>query len=145
MTGFVWLLLFAIAAAFGWLIWRSVRKWQARRLAEEERFANFMKASAGAPAPNAPAPPSAAVPSLPAATSITSATPAIPAMPATAAGNNLAQQKLLFDAAHKAGEAGEPAIAIQLYARLLARYPATTLADPARAAVEAQKRKLLKT
>jgi len=46
--------------------------------------------------------------------------------------------------AHKAGEAGEPALAIQLYARLLARYPATSLASPARAALETQKKKLLK-
>ena len=35
----------------------------------------------------------------------------------------LAQQKLLFEAAAKAGEAGEPVLSIQLYARLLARYP----------------------
>jgi outer membrane protein assembly factor BamD (BamD/ComL family) len=52
--------------------------------------------------------------------------------------------KLLFEAAHKAGEAGEPALAIQLYARLLSRYPQTAFADQARAAVEAQKKKLAK-
>jgi hypothetical protein len=51
---------------------------------------------------------------------------------------------LLFEAAHKAGEAGEPAIAIQLYARLLSRYPQTAFADQARAAVQAQKKKLSK-
>jgi len=52
------------------------------------------------------------------------------------------QERLLFDAAAKAGEAGEPALAIQLYARLLSRFPQTSLATPARAAVDAQKKKL---
>ena len=65
---------------------------------------------------------------------------AVRAVPA----DGLAQQKLLFEAAHKAGEAGEPALAIQLYARLLARYPASAFAPQARAAVEALKKKLVK-
>jgi hypothetical protein len=125
MTTIVWLMLFAIAAAFGWLIRHNIRKWRARQRAEEERFASFMAGAARAPAPTAAAPPS-----VPAAT------------PSTATGNGLAQQKLLFDAAHKAGEAGEPGLSIQLYSRLLARYPATTFADTARAAMEAQKKKL---
>jgi hypothetical protein len=125
MTGIFWLVLFAIALAFAWLIRHNLRKWQARQRAEEERFASFMSGTTGAPAPTAPA------------------ASAVPAAAATApAGNGLAQQKLLFDAAHKAGEAGEPALAIQLYARLLARYPATAFRQPARDAVEAQKRKL---
>ena len=55
----------------------------------------------------------------------------------------VAQQKLLYDAAAKAGEAGEAVISIQLYARLLARYPDSTLGVQARAAVEAQKKKLV--
>jgi len=55
----------------------------------------------------------------------------------------VAQQKLLYEAATKAGEAGEAVISIQLYARLLARYPDTTLGAQARAAVEAQKKKLV--
>ena len=55
-----------------------------------------------------------------------------------------AQQKLLYEAASKAGEAGEPVLSIQLYARLLARYPDSTLGTQARAAVEAQKKKLAK-
>ena len=75
MKSVFWLLLFAIAAAAAWLLRHSLRKWEARKRAQE---------------------------------------------------------------------AGEPALAIQLYGRLLARYPATTLASPARAAVEAQKKKLLK-
>lgn len=56
----------------------------------------------------------------------------------------IATQRLLFDAAAKAGEAGEPVLAIQLYARLLARYPQTALAEQARAAVDAQKKTLNK-
>jgi hypothetical protein len=53
-------------------------------------------------------------------------------------------QKLLLEAAAKAGEAGEPALAIQLYARFLSRYPDSALAPQARAAVEAQKKSLAK-
>jgi hypothetical protein len=64
-------------------------------------------------------------------------------VPAPADG--VALQKLLFDAAHKAGEAGEPALAIQLYARLLARYPASRFAGEVRAAVEMLKKKLVKS
>ena len=56
----------------------------------------------------------------------------------------LAQQRLLFEAATKAGEAGEAVLSIQLYARLLARYPQTAFGTQARAAVEAQKKKLVK-
>jgi hypothetical protein len=55
----------------------------------------------------------------------------------------MAQQKLLYDAASKAGEAGEAVLSIQLYARLIARYPDSTLGTQARAAVEAQKKKLV--
>jgi hypothetical protein len=55
----------------------------------------------------------------------------------------VAQQKLLYDAAAKAGEAGEAVISIQLYARLLARYPDSALGAQARAAVEALKKKLV--
>ena len=66
------------------------------------------------------------------------------AAPGIAAADELRTQKLLFEAAHQAGEAGEPALALQLYARLLSRYPASTLAGAANAAVEAQKKKLLK-
>jgi hypothetical protein len=56
----------------------------------------------------------------------------------------LAKQKLLLDAAAKAGEAGEPVLSIQLYARLLARYPDNAFAAQAREAVEAQKKNLPK-
>ena len=51
-------------------------------------------------------------------------------------------QKLLFDAAAKAAEAGEPALAIQLHARLLARYPQSAFAGDCRKPVEELKAKL---
>lgn len=128
----VWLVLLAFAAAAGWLFRQRLRQWEDRKRAEEERFAAFMaetsaaKAKAAGPMP-LPAPPA------PAAT------------PAPHAADGLAQQKMLFEAAHKAGEAGEPALAIQLYGRLLARYPATAFADQARAGAAALKKKLVKT
>jgi hypothetical protein len=53
-------------------------------------------------------------------------------------------ERLLFEAAGKAGEAGEPVLSIQLYARLLARYPECAFASQVRAAVEEQKKKLSK-
>lgn len=55
------------------------------------------------------------------------------------------QERLLFDAAGKAGEAGEPVLSIQLYAKLVSRFPQSSFAAPARAAVEEQKKKLAKT
>ena len=58
--------------------------------------------------------------------------------------SDLPQQKLLFEAAAKAAEAGEPVLSIQLYARLLARFPDSAFAAQARAAVETQKLKLAK-
>ena len=54
------------------------------------------------------------------------------------------QERLLLEAATKAGEAGEPVLCIQLYAKLLSRYPQTSFAAQARAAVEVQKKKLAK-
>jgi len=128
----LWLVLFATAAAFGWLIWHNLRKFQERRRAEAERVAKFVAGNTGVAVQNAPASSSAPPPALPSTA------------PSTAPGVELALQKLLFDAAHKAAEAGEPALAVQLYARLLARYPASTLATPVRAAVEVLRKKLLK-
>jgi hypothetical protein len=54
------------------------------------------------------------------------------------------QERLLLDAAAKAGEAGEPALSIQLYAKLISRYPQSTFVAQARAAVDVQKKKLAK-
>ncbi|MGE5641137.1 MAG: hypothetical protein ACM30H_13685 [Clostridia bacterium] len=67
---------------------------------------------------------------------------AIARPPATPPDPTAAQQKLLFEAAAKAGEAGEPALAIQLYARLIARYPQSSLAGECRASVERLKARL---
>jgi hypothetical protein len=53
-------------------------------------------------------------------------------------------QKLLFDAAAKAGEANEPALSVQLYARLLFRFPDGAFAPQARAGAELQRQKLAK-
>ncbi len=64
------------------------------------------------------------------------------ARPAAPPDPSAAQQKLLFDAAAKTAEAGEPALAIQLYARLIARYPQSGLAGECRVAVEALKAKI---
>ena len=127
MGGLFWLVLFGFATTIGGLLWYVVRKAKARKLAEEERFANFMadttgKAKSAEPLP-APMPAPARAP---------------------AGGDGLAQQKMLFEAAHKAGEAGEPALAIQLYARLLARYPDSAFTSQARAAAEMQKKRLAK-
>ena len=55
---------------------------------------------------------------------------------------DLVPQKLLLEAASKAGEAGEPALSLQLYARLIARYPEGPFSTQALAAVEALKSKL---
>ena len=106
------------AAAIGYGIWRWRERLLERQRAAEERFASFV-AQARPAAPAVQAPKAEAVPGLP-------------------------QQKLLFEAAARAGEAGEPALSIQLYARLLSRFPETAFAAQARAAVEAQKKKLIK-
>jgi hypothetical protein len=114
----IWLLMLGAAAAIGYGIWRWRERLLERQRAAEERFASFV-AQARPAAPAVQAPKAEAVPGLP-------------------------QQKLLFEAAARAGEAGEPALSIQLYARLLSRFPETAFAAQARAAVEAQKKKLIK-
>lgn len=114
-----WLVLAAIAAGIGFAIWRWRRREEERNRAAEERMASFI--AQAAPATQIP--------------------PAAPAAPRLDAGA-LLQQKLLLEAASKAGDAGEAALSIQLYARLLARYPDSALAAAARAAVEEQKKKL---
>ena len=121
MKQVMWVLVFGIAAGLGYWLWYAWRRYEDRKRAEEERHAAFMAQMVGAAAAKAAAPK--------------------PAEDAAA----LAQQKLLFDAASKAGEAGEAALAIQLHARLVARYPASALAEQAKAAVEALKKKLAKT
>jgi hypothetical protein len=130
MKQVAWLLILALVAGMAWGAWYAVRRYRAREQAAEARMAGFLaelKGSVAAPGPLAPAAP---------------APVAVAAAPENVTG--LAQQKLLFEAAAKAGDAGEPALSIQLYARLLARYPDCAFAGPAKSAVEAQKRKLAK-
>ena len=108
-------LLLAGAAGLAFWLWTAYRRLQERARGAEERFATAMTQAMVATKSATPAPDPAAV----------------------------AQQKLLYEAASKAGEAGEAVLSIQLYARLIARYPDSTLGAQARAAVEAQKKKLV--
>jgi hypothetical protein len=114
MKAVFWVVIIAALAGLVWAISRWRQKWTERQQAAEARMANFIaQASPSAPPIAMAAPP--------------------PVAP---------QERLLLDAATKAGEAGEPALSIQLYAKLLARYPQTSFAAHARAAIEAQKKKL---
>jgi hypothetical protein len=108
---------FLLAAAFAGLsvwLWIGLRRWSQSQRGAEERSANVMVQ----------------------AMSSAKAAPGNDAV-------GLAQQKLLYEAASKAGEAGEAVLSIQLYARLVVRYPNSTFGAQARAAVEAQKKKLV--
>ena len=127
MKYMVWFVALACVAGVVYGLWRMRAKWEERNRASEERFATLMaqtlpKGAAGVPM---------AAPVVPAA----SAAPKV-------SHDAVVQQRLLMEAAAKAGEAGEPALSIQLYAKLLARFPQSSFADPARAAVAAQKKKL---
>jgi uncharacterized membrane protein len=106
-------LLIAAGAGLAFWMWTGYRRWAERSRASDQRFASAM-------------------------TQVMTATPKAAEELA-----GVAQQKLLYDAASKAGEAGEAVLSIQLYARLLARYPNSTLGTQVRAAVEAQKKKLV--
>ena len=143
----IWLL---GAAAIGVFVYGIV-KWRKRseelRRASDERSAALM-AEMMAAAKSRPVPPPAETDSVRAA-DFAKAAELAQAAQASKAGDlaktaDLAKQRLLFDAAAKAGEAGEPVLSIQLYARLLARYPESALASQARAAVELQKKNLTK-
>lgn len=114
MKAVFWGVIIAALAGLAWGIARWRRQWRERQQAAEARMASFIAQASPSPAP-------AVAPAAP------------PPAP---------QERLLLDAAAKAGEAGEPALSIQLYARLLARYPQTQFAAQARGAVEAQKKKL---
>jgi len=130
MQTVVWIVLAAIAAALGYGGWLLRRRWIERARAASTREAEFMARLAQAKAmPSAQAAPSA------------QATPS-PVPVARKDPGTLPQQRLLFEAAAKAAEAGEPVLSIQLYARLLARYPDSGFAGQVRAAVEVQKKKL---
>jgi hypothetical protein len=117
MTIVAWMLAILIAAGLGYVAWRARAQWRERKKLADERMARFV---------------AQAKPQTAAAT---------PPPVAPAADN---AQRLLLEAAAKAGEAGEPVLAIQLYARLLSRYPQSAFAAQARAAVAEQKKKLAK-
>lgn len=114
MKGLLWVVMMAALAGLVWSLARWRRRWTERQQAAEARMASF----------------------------IAQAKPPIPTVETAAPSPVAPQERLLLDAATKAGEAGEPALAIQLYAKLLSRYPQTPFATQARAAVEAQKKKL---
>ena len=116
----IWLLLIGAIGAAAYTFWKWRERWAERKRAAEERFTSFI-------AQAKPAQPGAEPPPAPAPAPVTSP-----------------QERLLFEAAAKAGDAGEPALSIQLYARMLSRYPASIFGEQARAAVEAQKQKLAK-
>ena len=129
MQTMAWIILVAIIAVLAFGGWLARKRWAERSRAAEAREAKFVAQLA--PVPPGPAP----------------AAPAMAAAPAAAHRQDpgsLPQQKLLFEAAAKAAEAGEPVLSIQLYARLLARYPDSGFAGQVRAAVEVQKKKLAK-
>ena len=101
-----------------------LRKHAERKQAAEARAAAFMSQMRPAAAPKLDA----------------ALAPKAEAAPAPAP--DLGVQKLLFEAAFKAAEAGEPALSIQLYARLIARYPGGAFVAQARSAAEKEKAKL---
>ena len=111
-----WLLLLGIIGAAAYTFWKWRGRWRERKRASEERFASF----------------------------IAQARPPPPIVEKPRVAETVAQETLLLEAAAKAAEAGEPVLSIQLYARMLARYPDSTFGALARAAVEAQKQKLVK-
>ena len=115
MKAVFWIVIFAALAGLVWGLSRWRRQWRQREQAAEARMASFIAQAS----PSAP-------------TVVTTPPPAI-----------APQERLLLDAAAKAGQAGEPALAIQLYATLLARYPQSSFAAQARAAIEALKKKLV--
>ena len=128
MKQMTWVIVFAVLGGLGYWVWLASKRYAERKQAAEERFSAFMAQTMKPPAPRTDAAP------------VPAAAPA--AAPGKAAPAELAAQKLLFEAAVKAAEAGEPALAIQLYARLIARFPAGAFVAQARAAVDAQKAKL---
>ena len=118
MKALVWFVLAAIIGVIVYSILRLRRKWAERAQAAEARMASLIaQAKPAAPPLNvAPAPIQLVAP----------------------------QERLLLEAANKAGEAGEPALSIQLYAKLLSRYPQSSFVAQARAAVAEQKKRLTK-
>ena len=129
-----WFIGLAAMAGIVYGLWRAKARWEERSRASEERFASFMAQALPGGVP--------ATPGTPAAPGMATAAAVPPMIAEAKASHEVAIQRLLLEAGSKAGEAGEPALSIQLYAKLLARYPNCTFAQQARAAVEAQKKKL---
>jgi hypothetical protein len=124
MKVMAWLVIIAALAGIVVALVKLRRRWVEQKRVAESRLASFVAQSmAPTAAQPLPGPPPRAAPPAP-----------VP--------QDDPRQKLLFDAASKAGEAGEPALAIQLYARLLSRYPDSIFAAQARANVAAQKQRL---
>ena len=116
MKAVIWVFVLGATSGFAYWLWNWRQRRAELKRVSEERFANFMAQALVAGKESAP-----------------KIDPAI-----------LARQRALLEAAAKAGEAGEPVLSIQLYARLLARYPDTAFAAQARSAVEQQKKNLAK-
>lgn len=125
MKTMFWLAVAGSAAVLVFIARYVMRRISDRERASEARAAEFMAQMAGAKRAVTPTPPAPVLSSPP--------------------GPSMETQKLLLDAARKAGEAGEPALALQLYERFLARFPASAFAGEVRVAIEAQKRKLAGT
>jgi hypothetical protein len=126
MRGLAWFIVLGTIVGIVWYLMRLRRQFAERQEAAEARMMTLMTQVR---------PTTAAAPLLtPVPTGEAAAPPAAEAP----------QERLLFDAAHKAGEAGEPALAIQLYAKLLSRFPKTIFTARARSGVEEQKKKLAK-
>ena len=138
MKVFAWLLLIACFGSLWWGVARWRKRLHERDVASEARFATLLAQAKGGAAP---ASPGAAKPAAPVPPTISPA-PASP--PPIAPGAVAREERLLVDAATKAGDAGEPVLAIQLYARLLSRYPQTSFAAYARNAVAELKKKVAK-
>ena len=134
MKVMAWLLLIACIGSLWWGLGRWRKRLHERDAASEARFATLLAQAKGDPTPAsaASAPP-------------TSGSPAPTSPPPIPPGAVAREERLLVDAATKAGDAGEPVLAIQLYARLLSRYPQTSFAAYARNAVAELKKKLAKT
>ena len=131
MKHLVWFIALASVAGIVYGLWRARQRWEERNRASEARFASFLSQTlpaGAAPPAAAPAPKPAAMPK--------------PIVTPKQAHDAVVLQRLLLEAASKAGEAGEPALSIQLYAKLLSRFPQSSFAEQARAAVEAQKKRL---
>jgi len=125
MRGLAWFIVLGIIVGIVWYLTRLRRQFAERQEAAEARLMTLVAE----------------------ARPLTAAAPRLAPVPVAEAAPPAAeapQERLLFDAAHKAGEAGEPVLAIQLYAKLLSRFPKTIFTARARSAVEEQKKKLAK-